>query len=110
MGTELKLSSSYHPQTDGQTERVNQMLEDMLRMCILDSKGSWEKYLPLVEFAYNNGYQEFLRMRLFEALYEHSCNTPISWSDPVNRVLSGPDMLANMKQEMQVIKKNIKVA
>jgi len=64
----------------------------------------------LVEFAYNNGYQESLKMSLFEALYGWSCNTPISWSDPVNRVLIGPDMLVDMEYEMRVIKKNLKVA
>ena len=60
----------------------------------------WEEYLPLLEFEYNNGYQESLRMSPFEALYGRSCNTPISWSDLVNRVLIGLDMLAGMEQEI----------
>jgi len=64
----------------------------------------------LVELYYNNGYQEYLRMSLFEALYERSCNTPISWSDPVNKVLIRPDMLVDMEQEMKVIRKNLKAA
>ena len=62
----------------------------------------------MVEFAYNNGYQESLRIRHFEALYGWSCNTHINWSDPVNRVLIGPDMLTDMEKEMQVIKKSLK--
>ena len=66
------------------------------------------EYLPLVEFSYNNGYQESLTMRPFEALYGRSCNTPISWSGLVKMVLIGPDMLEDMEQEMQVIKKNLK--
>eukprot|EP00253_Pinus_taeda_P017283 PITA_17283 len=74
----------------------------MLRMYVMHHQRKWEEYLPLVEFTYNNGYQESLRMSLFEALYEQSCNTPISWSDPVNMVLIGLDMLADMEQEMQV--------
>ena len=69
----------------------------------------WEEYLPLVEFEYTNGYQVSLRMSPFEALYGQSCNTPISWSDLVKKVLIGPDMLANMEQEMQVIENKIKV-
>ena len=56
LGTELRMSSAFHPQTDGQTERVNQVLEDMLRACVLDFHSSWVKHLPLVEFAYNNSY------------------------------------------------------
>ena len=57
LGTKLNLSTAYHPQTDGQTERVNQILEDMLRACVLDFGGSWEDHLHLVEFTYNNSYQ-----------------------------------------------------
>jgi len=55
-GTQLQFSSSYHPETDGQTERVNQVVEDMLRACVLDFQGKLEEYLPLVEFSYNNSY------------------------------------------------------
>ena len=57
MGTRLTMSIAFHPQTDGQSERTIQVLEDMLRACVLDHKGSWEEYFPLVEFAYNNSYQ-----------------------------------------------------
>ena len=87
LGTKLAFSTTYHPLTDGQTERVNMILEDMLRMYVMHQQRKWEEYLPLVEFAYNNGYQEYFRMSLFEALYGWSCNTPISWSDPVNKVV-----------------------
>jgi transposase InsO family protein len=62
LGTSLIRSTAYHPQTDGQTERVNAVLEDMLRACVLSSRGSWESWLPLVEFAYNNSYQESIKM------------------------------------------------
>ena len=108
LGTKKALSLAYHPQTDGQTERLNHILEDMLRACVLNFKGSWDDHLPLVEFSYNNGYQDSLRMSLFEALYGRICNTPISQSDRVNIVLIGPDMLAEMEHEIQVIKKNLK--
>eukprot|EP00253_Pinus_taeda_P034821 PITA_34821 len=94
---------------DLQTERVNRILEDMLRMYVMHHQRIWEVYLPLVEFSYNNGYQESLRMSPFEALYGQSCNTPISLSDLVNRVFIGLDMLVDMEREMKVIKKNLKV-
>ncbi|KAA3452451.1 Gag protease polyprotein [Gossypium australe] len=69
LGTKLNFSTTFHPQTDGQSERVIQILEDMLRCCVLEFQGSWEKYLPLVESAYNNSYQSSLKMAPYEALY-----------------------------------------
>ena len=74
-------------------ERVNQILEDMLRMHVMYQPKKWEDYLPLVEFAYNNGYQESLKMIPFEVLYGRLCNTPVSWSNPVNKITIGPDIL-----------------
>jgi hypothetical protein len=71
-------SSAYHPQTDGQTERVNQILEDMLRACVLNYPDKWDKCLPLTEFSYNNSYQEILRMAPFEASYGHHCRTLVN--------------------------------
>jgi hypothetical protein len=68
-GTQLAFNTTYHPQTDGQTKRVNRVLEDMLRMHVMHQPKQWEEYLPLVEFSYNNGYQESLKMSPFEALY-----------------------------------------
>jgi hypothetical protein len=108
--TKLLFSTAYHPQTDGQTERVNQILEDMLRMHVMHQPKKWEDYLPLVEFAYNNGYQESLKMSPFEVLYGRPCNTPVSWSNPMNRVTIGPDMLKEMEQQVTQIKQNLKVA
>ena len=69
LGTQLKFSTTFHPQTDGQTERVNQIVEDMLRMCTLEFGGSWDEYLARTEFAYNNSYQASIQMAPFEALY-----------------------------------------
>jgi hypothetical protein len=62
LGTKLRLSSAYHPQTDGQTERTNQSLEDLLRACVLDDRGSWDDVLPLIEFTYNNSYHSTIGM------------------------------------------------
>jgi hypothetical protein len=75
--TKLLFSTSYHPKNDGNIERVNQVLEDMLRMHVMHQPKKWEYYLPLVEFSYNNDYQESLKMIHFEALYGRKCNIPI---------------------------------
>jgi hypothetical protein len=93
IGTSLNFSTTYHPETDGQTERVNQVIEDMLRMYVMDKPSKWEDYLHLVEFAYNNGYQAYLKMSPFEALYGRRCNTPVSWDNPTDRAVVGPDLL-----------------
>ena len=79
LGSQLDFSTAYHPQTGGQTERTNQILEDMLRACALDFGGSWEEHLPLAEFSYNNSYQMSIKMAPFEALYGRKCRSPICW-------------------------------
>ncbi|KAA3481005.1 Gag protease polyprotein [Gossypium australe] len=73
LGTRLNFSTAFHPQTDGQSKSVIQVLEDMLQCCVLEFVGSWEKYLPLIEFAYNNSYQSSIRMALYEALFGRKC-------------------------------------
>jgi len=75
MGTELCLSTAFHPQTDGQSKRTTQTLEDMLRACALEYAGSWDNNLPLVEFAYNNSYHSSINMAPYEALYGRRCRT-----------------------------------
>ena len=77
MGTQLMMSTTFHPHTDGQSERTIQVLEDMLGACVLDLKGRWEEHLPLVEFAYNNSYQASIQMTPYEALYGRLCRSPI---------------------------------
>ena len=76
LDTKLNFSTSYHSQTDGHTKRVNQVLEDMLRMHVRDHPKKWEDYLHLVEFAYNNHYQDSSTLSPFEILYGRKCNTP----------------------------------
>jgi transposase InsO family protein len=85
LGTKLIRSSAYHPQIDGQMERVNQVLEDMLRACAIDYGKNWDKCLSLAEFAYNNNYQSNLKMAPFEAMYGRRCQTPLNWSQPGER-------------------------
>jgi transposase InsO family protein len=94
LGTKLVHSSAYHPQTLRQTERINQILEDMLRAYVLSSKGSWESWLPLAEFSYNNSYQSSIKMAPFEALYRRRCRTPLNWVEAEEKV---PIIRRNMK-------------
>ena len=75
------MSTAFHPQTDGQIERVNRVIEDMLRACVLDFGGSWADYLTLAEFAYNNSYHASLGMAPYEALYGRPCRSPICWAE-----------------------------
>jgi hypothetical protein len=75
--TNMNFSTTYHPETDGKIERVNQVIEDIIRMYVMDKPSKWENYIHLVEFSYNNGYQSSLNMGPFEALYGRKCITPI---------------------------------
>ncbi|KAK8562255.1 hypothetical protein V6N12_010341 [Hibiscus sabdariffa] len=80
LGTKVHLSTAFHPQTDGQSKRIIQVLEDMLRACVIEFGKNWEKSLPLVEFAYNNSYQASIQMAHFEASHGRRCRTPLCWS------------------------------
>ncbi|MGK4277314.1 hypothetical protein, partial [Escherichia coli] len=93
MGTDIHLSTAYHPQTDGQSERTIQSLEDLLKSCILEFSGNWDVHLPLVEFSYNNSYHSTIKMAPFEALYGRKCATPLCWLDPDDRELLVHDLI-----------------
>jgi hypothetical protein len=110
LGTHLKFSSAYHPQIDGQTERTNQILEDMLRACALQDKIGWDKRLPYAKFSYNNSYQASLKMSPFEGLYGRNCRTPLHWDQPRERQVFGPDILLEAKENIRMIRENLKVA
>jgi hypothetical protein len=101
LGTKLLHSSACHPQTSGQTERINQILEDMLRACILEYPQKWDECLPLAEFSYNNNYQESIKMAPFEALYGRRCRTPLNWSEPGEIWFFRPDMIKEMEEKVQ---------
>ena len=88
--TNMNLSTTYQPQIDEQNTRFNQVILDMLRMYVMDRPLKWEYYLYLVDFSYNNGYHASLKMIPFEALQGRKCNTPISWNNPVDRLIIGP--------------------
>jgi hypothetical protein len=106
----LCFSSTYHPQTNGQTERVNQILEDMLRDCALKYGRSWNKSLPYVEFSYNNNNQESLKMAPFEMLYGRRCRTPLFWSETEKRKVFGPNILQEVEKQVCMVRENLWVA
>jgi hypothetical protein len=106
----LNFSTTYHPELDGKAEQLNRVIEDILRMYVMEKPTKWEDYLHLVEFTYNNGYQESLKMSPFEALYGRKLNTPVSWDSPIDRAIVGPELLKEMEEQMLRIKQNLKVA
>jgi transposase InsO family protein len=109
LDTQLRFSSAYHPQTDGQTERVNQILEDMLRACVLQYGRSWDKSLPYVEFSYNNSYQESLKMAPFQMLYERRCRTPLFWSEAEEQKVFRLDILEEAEKQVHMVRENLRV-
>ena len=110
LGTKLKFSTAFHPQTDGQSERTIQTLEDMLRACVLDFQGSWSKYLPLIEFAYNNSYQATIGMAPYEALYGRKCRSPIHWYETGERKYLGPELVEQATEAIRTIQQRMKTA
>ena len=100
MRTRLNFSTTFHPQTDGQSERTLQTLEDMLHACMLDLQGNWEKHLPLVEFTYNNSFHATISMAPYEAFYGRKCRFLIHWDEIGERKLLGPEIL---QQKNEVI-------
>jgi hypothetical protein len=108
LGTHLIHSSVYHPQTDGQTERVNQILEDMLRACALEHLASWDQNLPWAEFSNNNSYQESLKMAPFEVLYGHRCRTPLNWIEPGEKVIFRPKLVEEDESIVRCVQENLK--
>ncbi|GJX99746.1 putative reverse transcriptase domain-containing protein [Tanacetum coccineum] len=110
LGTRLDMSTAYHPQTDGQSERTIQTLEDMLRACVLDFEGSWDVHLPLVEFSYNNSYHSSVRCAPFEALYGRKCRSPIMWAEVGEGQLIGPELVQETTEKISQIKDRLKAA
>ncbi|KAL4011150.1 hypothetical protein IC575_028199 [Cucumis melo] len=103
LGTRLDFSTAFHPQTDGQTERLNQILEDMLR-ARLEFSGSWDSHLHLMEFAYNNSYQATIGMAPFEALYGKCCRSPVCWGEVGEQRMLGPELVQTTNAAIQKIR------
>ncbi|KAL4039223.1 hypothetical protein IC575_002872 [Cucumis melo] len=110
MGTRLDFSTTFHPQTDGQTERLNQVLEDMLGACALEFSGSWDSHLHLMEFGYNNSYQATIGMAPFEALYDKCCRSPVCWGEVGEQRLMGPELVQSTNEAIQKIRSRMHTA
>ena len=104
------MSSAFHPQMDGQTERVNKVMEDMLRACVLDFEISWETHLPLIEFAYNNSYHTSISMAPFEALYRRPYRLPLCWTEIGDKQLLRPKMVHETNEKIKVVQKKMQMA
>ncbi|KAK4258952.1 hypothetical protein QN277_005343 [Acacia crassicarpa] len=105
MGFRLKYSTTCHPQTDGKSKRTIQTLEDMLRAYAIELKGSWDNYLPLAEFAYNNSYNSSIQMAPYEALYGRKCRSPLCWTELSERTILGSDFVDRTTKKIEMIKK-----
>ncbi|TYJ96004.1 pol protein [Cucumis melo var. makuwa] len=110
MGTRLDFSTAFHPQTDDQTERLNQVLKDMLRACALEFPGSWDSHLHLMEFAYNNNYQATIGMAPFEALYGKCCRSPVCCGEVGEQRLMGPELVQSTNEAIQKIRSRMHTA
>src|SRR3954469_10743676 len=110
MGTHLSFSTSFHPQSSGQVERVNQILEDMLRACVISFGKNWEKSLPFSEFDYNNSFQSSLNMAPFEFQYGRRCRIPLNWSETGERQLFGPYMIKEAEEQVRIVRDHLKAA
>src|SRR5687767_7918490 len=110
LGTKVKLSTVFHPRTDGLAERTIQTLEDMLRECVIDYKGSWDDHLPLIEFAYNNSYHASIGMAPYEALYGRRCRSPIAWYEVGEATIFGPDLVHDAMEKVKCIRERKKTA
>ncbi|GJU92127.1 putative reverse transcriptase domain-containing protein [Tanacetum coccineum] len=110
LGTTLDMSTAYHPETDGQSERTIQTLEDMLRACVIDFGKGWINHLPLVEFSYNNSYHASIKAAPFEALYGRKCRSPVCWAEVGEAQLTGLDLIQETTEKIIQIKQRIQAA
>ena len=108
LSTQVLLSSTFHPQTDGQDERTIQSLQDMLRSYALDFKGIWDDHLSLIEFVYNNSFHASIGMLRCEALYGRKCRSPIGWFEVGKATVSGPDSVFEAMKKVKLIREIFK--
>nr|GEV78535.1 putative reverse transcriptase domain-containing protein [Tanacetum cinerariifolium] len=110
LGTQLDMSTAYHPEIDGQSERTIQTLEDMLRACAIDFGRGWEKHLPLVELSYNNSYHASIKAAPFEALYGCKCRSLVCWIEVGDTQLTGPEIIHETTEKIVQIRKHLQAA
>ncbi|GJW98695.1 putative reverse transcriptase domain-containing protein [Tanacetum coccineum] len=110
LGTDVSMSTAYHPETDGQSERTIQTLEDMLRACVIDFGKGWVKHLPLAEFSYNNSYHASIKAAPYEALYGRKCRSPVCWAEVGEAQLTGPELIQETTEKIVLIKQRMQAA
>ncbi|GKC61036.1 putative reverse transcriptase domain-containing protein [Tanacetum coccineum] len=110
LGTDVNMSTAYHLETDGQSERTIQTLEDMLRACVIDFGSSWDRHLPLVKFSYNNSYHSSIKAAPFVALYGRKCRSPICWSEVGDSQLTGQELIRETTEKIVQIKNRLLTA
>ncbi|GJS21545.1 putative reverse transcriptase domain-containing protein [Tanacetum coccineum] len=110
LGTNLDMSTAYHPQTDGQSKRTIQTLEDMLHACTIDFGKDWVNHFPLVKFSYNNSYHASIKAAPFEALYGQKCHSPVCWAKVGQVQLTGPELVQETTEKIIQIKQRMQVA
>ncbi|GKE43908.1 putative reverse transcriptase domain-containing protein [Tanacetum coccineum] len=110
LGTDISISTAYHPETDGQSERTIQTLEDMLRACVIDFGKGWVKHLPLAEFSYNNSYYASIKAAPYEALYGRKCRSPVCWAEVGEAQLTGPELIQETMEKIVLIKQRMQAA
>ncbi|GJR28798.1 putative reverse transcriptase domain-containing protein [Tanacetum coccineum] len=110
LGTSLDMSTAYHPQTDGQSERTIQTLKDMLRACVIDFGNGWVRHLPLVEFSYNDSYHASIMAVPFKELYGRKCRSPVCWAEVGQVQLTGPEMVQETTAKVIKIKQRMQAA
>nr|GEV78264.1 putative reverse transcriptase domain-containing protein [Tanacetum cinerariifolium] len=108
--TNLDMSTAYHPQTDGQSERTIQTMEDMLCSYVIDFRSSWDHHLPLVEFSYNNSYHASIKAAPYEALYGRKCRSPVCWSEVGDSQLTDPELIRDTTEKIVQIKNRLLAA
>ncbi|GJU99703.1 putative reverse transcriptase domain-containing protein [Tanacetum coccineum] len=104
---ETQTSTTYHPETDGQSERTIQTLEDMLRACVIDFRKGWDKHLPLIEFSYNNSYHASIKATPFKALYGQKCRSPVCWANIGDVQLTGPEIIHETTKKIVQIRQRL---
>ncbi|GJZ74906.1 putative reverse transcriptase domain-containing protein [Tanacetum coccineum] len=109
-GTQLDMSTAYHPEIDGQSERTIQTLEDMLRACVIDFGKGWDRHLPLIEFSYNNSYHTSIKAAPFEALYGRKCRSPICWAEVGDAQLTRPEIVHETTEKIIQIKHRLQAS
>ncbi|GJY67116.1 putative reverse transcriptase domain-containing protein, partial [Tanacetum coccineum] len=110
LGTSLDMSTAYHPQTGGQSERTIQTLEGVLRAYVIEFRNGWVKHLPLVEFSYNNSYHASIKATPLEALYEQKCRSPVCWVEVGDLQLTGTKIVQVTTEKVIQIKQRIQAA